>query len=124
MGEAFITGSHAYGEPTENSDVDLVVLVSPEDRDRLIRLSDDKSTPVRYGNINLIVPMSEAEFHKWKLVTELLVGLSKVDGPISHGRAKDYFMAADVGSYRHKEAANLPPVESLDHETYRANHVI
>lgn len=109
MGEAFITGSHAYGAPTENSDVDLVVLVSPETRDKLIRLSDDKCTPVRYGNINLIVPMSEAEFRKWKLVTDFLVGLSKVEGPIGHDQAKSHFMAAGVGSYRSGEVAK-PPV--------------
>ena len=29
---AFLTGSHAYGTPTTNSDIDLVALVSPEAR--------------------------------------------------------------------------------------------
>lgn len=97
---AFITGSHAYGEPTVLSDVDLCVLVdkgaelvlyqncdndsasieeSPEPGD----ISKEYSYTLRFGNLNLIHFTERWEFEAWQDSTALLVNWSYYNGPVS-----------------------------------------
>jgi len=70
---AFITGSHAYGTPREDSDIDIVVLVDFETAEELERLSKAKPSKVPHrprkillDNVNLVVCTSEFRFGLWK----------------------------------------------------------
>lgn len=66
----FITGSHAYGIPNSESDVDLVLLLDERTRQLLEAHSETKQIPVRYGKLNLILCHSEAEYDSWKEFTD------------------------------------------------------
>lgn len=78
MSEAFLTGSHAYGEPKKGSDVDLVIRVSSVVADKLKELSGGKE-PVRFGNLNLILCETDTEFAAWKVGT-VQMSLEKTRG--------------------------------------------
>ena len=62
---AFVTGSTVYGRPTDESDVDLVILADQDTLDRLIEESDNKELPIRFGRLNLIVLGTKAEYDAW-----------------------------------------------------------
>lgn len=66
---SFLTGSQVYGKPRKDSDLDLVVLVSPETAAKLIKHSDLGKEPVRYGKLNLILCEDDIEFATWKVGT-------------------------------------------------------
>jgi hypothetical protein len=68
----FITGSHAYGTPRPDSDIDLVTLVNPNDRDKL----------------NIIACCSKARFDVWKEGTEKLMALGT---SVDNAMAKNFF---------------------------------
>lgn len=70
MNLSFLTGSHVYGVPTSDSDIDLVVLVSEEDRTKLILCSDTGKIPCKFGVLNLILVTSEEELKAWKLAKD------------------------------------------------------
>ncbi len=106
--KAFITGSRAYGKPTDKSDIDLVVMVSEEVRATLYGLCDEGPTkmtvraasseiinkgPIRFGKLNLIVCTSEKEYATWKHITDVLYTKSKMNGPVSREEAKGVFTA-------------------------------
>jgi hypothetical protein len=60
---AFLTGSSQYGDyGTSESDIDLVVLVSHADKDKLIAAGD---MPCRFGNLNLILTTDPVEYAFW-----------------------------------------------------------
>ena len=81
---SFITGSRVYGTPTEDSDIDLVILVSPEDSELLWDNRDEDLKPdvpteynrgtLRYGNLNIIAiedsEQGRKQFEIWRSVTE------------------------------------------------------
>lgn len=89
----FITGSWAYGEPTPESDVDLVLLVDSWPRDILLELSETKKVPVRYGKLNLILCYSEEEYDAWYEFTNDMLGQRILTGkPVSSEEAKAAFL--------------------------------
>ncbi len=79
--KAFLTGSHAYGIPRHDSDIDLVILVSEKDLEKL-RVAMECSgethdpddpmyiaaggVPLRFGPLNLIACTNEAYFAAWR----------------------------------------------------------
>ena len=71
--KAFITGSRAYGQPTSESDLDLVILVDEHTKSLLTTLSDSGKEPIRFGKLNIIACTSEEEFTVWKYGTLVLV---------------------------------------------------
>jgi len=87
---AFITGSHAYGTPRPDSDIDLVILV---DSATCALLCDGGSGPSRvladgtgkafYGSedsmLNLIILTDPAEFDLWLKGTQELIAMRPVD---------------------------------------------
>ena len=97
--KAFITGSHAYGEPTKKSDVDLVVFVSPETMVELRKLADrDLSQTeedytklechsVRFGKLNVLCCITEEAYRTWRRGTKRL----KAQAPVSREFACDFF---------------------------------
>ena len=83
---AFITGSHAYGTPTEESDVDLVVPCSAKTALRLIELLETEAeetaryftgrTPLvtfRFGRLQLILAATPESYDVWKKGTQQLI---------------------------------------------------
>lgn len=75
---AFITGSHAYGTPRPDSDIDLAVMLSDDAVQRLREKADalpgsaDKFNSLRFGMLNLIC-LSDRKFAAWKDATEALI---------------------------------------------------
>ncbi len=60
---AFITGSSQYGNyHTPDSDLDLVVLVSHADKDKLLA---EGGMPCRFGKLNLILTTDPNEYAFW-----------------------------------------------------------
>ena len=75
--KSFLTGSHVYGKPTKDSDIDLVVRISLKDEERLIKLSDNQGLPIRFGNLNLIAATTDEDFAGWSLAKHTCVQRSK-----------------------------------------------
>lgn len=76
---AFVTGSHAYGKPRPDSNLDLVVLADDETIGKFAREFDKSvdyggdSLTIRQGAVNLILETSPAKFAAWKFGTEKLI---------------------------------------------------
>jgi len=89
----FITGSHAYGSPTENSDIDLVVWAVGETRAKL----EVGGYPIRFGRLNLILISDSDQWDIWKIGTEALVKLSKSrKSAVSRDEAVAFFITLGV----------------------------
>lgn len=96
---ALLTGSQVYGFPTEASDVDVVVLMTPEDAYVLSTLFGDGRDPTKQndphypvfqfkvGKLNLIVETEYGRFEVWRRGTELL----QVEAPVTRDRAVEVF---------------------------------
>ncbi len=83
---AIVSGSYKYGRPTIDSDIDLIILCSPEDRELLRVLFSDENEmkfALRFGKLNLICCESEAQFEAWVAGTERLVK----EKPVTRERA-------------------------------------
>ncbi len=106
--KSFLTGSRAYGTPRLDSDIDLVVLVSKEDLDKLkerqfFLTTEQKEawdkftkgyeslggTPLRFAMLNLICCTDEKSFAIWKKGTKMLVDTA----PATRRQAIDLFQA-------------------------------
>jgi hypothetical protein len=75
--KSFITGSHAYGIPTEDSDIDIAVCLTRDEIVKLWQMSDSKSK-LMFGKINLVCFNFDDEedmqrFEKWKTTNDSLV---------------------------------------------------
>ena len=106
---SFITGSRAYGTPRPDSDIDLVVLVSPDDLAKLVELSDKQSDfghpggvhyedgcCLRFGPLNLICVTYPLHFETWKKGTEELVYKKPVTREVAVETLKRYRQAAKL----------------------------
>lgn len=87
---SFLTGSQVYGIPTENSDIDMVVLVTESDRE-ILKNNSELSNKIIFGKLNLIllskeVPEEVVRFHLWKQGTEDLIARR----PVTRQYAIDY----------------------------------
>lgn len=75
MNEAFITGSRAYGTVREDSDIDLAVVVTPEEAQLLKNLSEQCPKTV-FGRLNLVIFVNTKDdlerYKAWKKVNEEL----------------------------------------------------
>ena len=106
---SFITGSRAYGTPRPDSDIDLVVLVSPDDLAKLVELSDKQSDfghPggehyedgcfLRFGPLNLICVTDQTHFETWKKGTDELIAKKPVTRDEAIETLKRYRQAAKI----------------------------
>ena len=93
--KAFVTGSFAYGNPTVDSDIDLVVLIDKKDAGHLLNMADAPTTKeeaygtdvdcqMRFGKLNIIGCYEPKVFDAWKRGTEQLVAVR----PVTRERAK------------------------------------
>ncbi len=100
---SFITGSRAYGNPNESSDIDLVVLVTKADLKRLAGQAEKTiyggpdsdggwvNSSFRFGNMNLICVSSIEAFQCWKDGTNQLKKWRDKHGPVSREQAIQVF---------------------------------
>lgn len=116
---SFITGSQAYGQPTEKSDIDFVVLVSESELDTLRRMADKvlegrensdadgeaSSASLMFGRMNLIAVTNETDFAIWKHGTERL----RQQKPVTRDMAIGVFRLLRAGGPLFDNA----PTESL-----------
>lgn len=85
---AFVTGSHAYGTPREDSDLDLVVLVSPADLAILNAVlgtpppegvsKTEVSTSFKIGSVDLITFVDAPAFEAWRGANQALIARKPV----------------------------------------------
>ena len=88
--KAFLTGSQAYGSPTDKSDIDLVIdlkdadfsgLVCAVNREEIkVDCYDDTDLNLKFGRLNLIVPGSRERLRAWKRGTKALMKRVRVSG--------------------------------------------
>ena len=89
--KSFITGSRAYGQVTESSDIDLVIRCNHEVKNKLLELSDsrDEDECIRFGILNVIACTDDVEFSVWLTGTTALKRDSrKKSGAICKSEAK------------------------------------
>lgn len=114
--KAFLTGSHVYGTPGSNSDVDLVVMVDDEDFSKVKDLSDSVRT-VRFGRLNLILCQSETEFAAWRMTTDRLRKIKKETGVTFDKDAAHVHFEEDRESvgvhYKGDSGENWSPEDSI-----------
>jgi len=93
----FLTGSHRYGKPTAESDIDLVVLIT-DDQITLEHLvlksytAKDNSPnsigeSIRYGKLNLIICTTDESYMQWYSATALCC----LEMPVTKEHAKEIF---------------------------------
>ena len=116
---SFVTGSHAYGTPRPDSDIDLVVLVSPEDMSRLVKMDPDSnadrygvmcSSYLRYGNLNLLAVDNEIDFAVWLVGTQELIARK----PVTRDEAVEVFKRLQKQARPQKEIEYDPFPDTFD----------
>jgi hypothetical protein len=94
----FLTGSRVYGTPREDSDIDLVALVSDKDLYELVKAAEatgglgsgqdeyEDGRSLRFGKLNLLCVTKKRHFDIWKLGTLELMAMAPVtrDHAIQH----------------------------------------
>jgi hypothetical protein len=106
---AFITGSHAYGTPREDSDIDLVIFASEETREFLAKklgegVEDygDGTCQLKIGALNLIVCSNSSRHAAWAKGTAQLIAEAKpgnwggVTAPVTRERAVEVFKSLGI----------------------------
>jgi len=83
---AFLTGSQIYGNPSPESDVDLVIFTDQETVDKLVELSDNKSFPIKFGRLNLIITKNEAEYTTWYAAKKVCLESKLIDSVLGYSR--------------------------------------
>lgn len=98
----FITGSRAYGTPTAESDVDLVIppMIS-QDQHTIVKLSDNLDIPIKYGNLNLIIAPTEEAFWLWWKCTKELKQIKPVTRECAINLIESRFQQAGIDRFLH-----------------------
>lgn len=99
---AFLTGSRAFGTPTPESDVDVVVLMDKPEMAKLVSQAEESERSgdygngqsLRFGRLNLIVVNTEEQFGLWRDSTDECLAMK----PVSKEAAAQLF--------RSRESAN------------------
>ena len=114
---AFLTGSRVYGSPRVTSDVDLVVLVSPETLDQLALLSDgppgdydSPSVSLRFGRLNLICVSEPEDAADWAVGTDMLSAGAPVFRPVAVDLFKNLFTIRNNQRERERSEREAMPV--------------
>lgn len=97
--KVFMTGSRVYSFPKEDSDIDLVALISGDELRELEALADNHDTldspggeeyedgrSLRFGRLNLLCITEIQHFKVWKLGTEQL----EAKKPVTREYAVEY----------------------------------
>lgn len=116
--KAFITGSHAYGTPTEYSDVDLGIAVSKEDYALLWKLKDKNRKGLRFGPLNIVAFNIDDEeallrFIRWRNTNDKLIARK----PVTKEEACAAFLAAGANIVYNQEPTQTIAITPVDDET-------
>ncbi len=120
MFNAFLTGSHAYGTPHKDSDIDLAILVSEADKAVLESEADALETlsasgkaaletlsalsapyisegeaygsypQIHFGKLNLILITNEKEFAAWQAATRYLISIKPVTRDLAIATIREF----------------------------------
>lgn len=92
---ALLTGSRAYGEPTEDSDIDIVIRCGNGVYELLKKHSDKCADgSIRFGKLNIICCLENEQYQAWYIGTQDLVARYRnTDLPIERDKAKEYLNA-------------------------------
>lgn len=95
----FLTGSRVYGRPRADSDIDLVLRVTPEAGQEFRALGEPlsrypaiTSESVRFGNLNLILCYTDEAFASWMKAKDQCI----LHAPINRHRAVEIHKANGV----------------------------
>lgn len=91
MRTSFLTGSHVYGTPGPESDIDLVVRVSSQEAEKLQEQADkvcgrqyknldENLVILRFGKLNLICCITNNQLSAWREATEAALDESTLRG--------------------------------------------
>jgi predicted nucleotidyltransferase len=83
--QIILFGSHAYGEPTEESDIDLLVIVSQSDEPRYRRAQEAHRTLRGMGIPKDILVMTRAEVERKATVPNSLISQILRQGRVLYG---------------------------------------
>ncbi|MBE9075815.1 nucleotidyltransferase domain-containing protein [Romeria aff. gracilis LEGE 07310] len=83
--QIILFGSHAYGEPTEDSDVDILVIVSQSDEPRYRRARKAHRALRGMGIPKDILVMTRAEVERQASVSNSLVSQALRQGKVLYG---------------------------------------
>lgn len=83
--QIILFGSHAYGEPTEDSDVDILVIVSQSDEPRYRRSRKAHKALRGMGIPKDILVMTRAEVERQASMSSSLVGQALRQGKVLYG---------------------------------------
>lgn len=91
--KAFVTGSRKYGKPKIGSDIDLVVLVSSKDLERLVSICDNEDAGryglcketynLKFGKLNLLCCTHEVAYDVWRKGTTQLIKQKPVERTVA-----------------------------------------
>jgi len=87
----FLTGSQVYGIPNESSDIDIVMLVDEETKQKLTEFSDFKCNPVKFRKLNLILVTTYYDYDNWKKAKDECLRLAprtKQEAILIHNRIR------------------------------------
>jgi hypothetical protein len=88
---AFLTGSQVYGTPKSESDIDLVIVTTPEVA-AFLREHSEESHKFAFGKLNLIVCTTDSQYKSWQEGTkELLLEKEMMRSPIERDHAVEVF---------------------------------
>jgi len=103
----FITGSRAYGAPSETSDLDLVVLVEDEAIINVLReLNEKPGHGLCFGKLNLIA-VDEEGYDRWREGTDSLIKRKEAGEVITRDIAIGVFKALRVKGYEAREDGEI-----------------
>lgn len=94
----YITGSRAYGIPSDESDIDLVVCLPREDIEKLWSLTEGSIT-LMFGKLNLVAfniddPEDMERYKSWSAAHDRLMAIK----PVTKERAIQEFREANAES--------------------------
>lgn len=115
----FLTGSHAYGTPSADSDIDMVVWA--EDAP-LKELLIGGGFQINFGKLNIIICDNEKDWSIWKKGTEALKRVAPVDREF----AVKFFQSLGLSQANQDEEPYSEPVATGDEspqETVGLYHV-
>ena len=76
---AFLTGSKAYGTPTDDSDTNIVVLVSE---------IWEQNPMLHIGDLSVHLVFSNEEWDAWRAATERMIGWKNQGWPVPKEQAR------------------------------------
>jgi hypothetical protein len=118
--DPFITGSRIYGSPTEDSDLDMVIIAREHEWDFLVDSQGGKF-PVRYGKLNLILCRNNREYDSWKEARDLCIKRkNKIGRPLTKDEAcLIHDMVHEKNGTDIGDASGKPEGEDMPRRTYR-----